>query len=155
MLDVEKFIDGIHDYLGRAISPLAVRIKALEERPLPERGEKGADGNDGSDGKDGQSVDMDALYLEIANAAVKAVADIPAPKDGNNADPETIRDMVKVAVADMPRPENGKDGRHGKDGADGKDGKDADPELIKSAIAQNFTDMVSGLTRRFAEAAHG
>ncbi len=44
MLDVEKLIDGIHGYLAGQLRPFADRIKAIEARPMPERGEKGADG---------------------------------------------------------------------------------------------------------------
>lgn len=32
MLDVEKFINGLHEYLGKALRPLADRIAALEKR---------------------------------------------------------------------------------------------------------------------------
>lgn len=46
MLDVQKFVDGVHEYIGRALSPLAARVKAIEERQ-PERGEKGDPGRDG------------------------------------------------------------------------------------------------------------
>lgn len=66
-LDVAKFVAGIHDYLARAMVPLADRIKALEQRePLPgppgepgpagpagPAGEKGIDGRDGRDGQPG------------------------------------------------------------------------------------------------------
>lgn len=93
MLDVEKLIDGIHDYLGRALTPLSARLKALEDRPFPERGEKGQDGRDGKD-----------------------------------ADPVIIADLVKHAV---------------------------DPEFIKSAVERSISDIVSGLTRRFEDSAHG
>lgn len=61
MLDVTKLIDGIHGYIGRALSPLAARIAALEQRePTPgqkgdpgPRGDKGDPGQDGRSGKDG------------------------------------------------------------------------------------------------------
>lgn len=30
--DPEKFVDGLHDYLARALAPLAARIKSQDER---------------------------------------------------------------------------------------------------------------------------
>ena len=32
MLDIEKFVEGLHDYIGGAMRPLAARIKALEAK---------------------------------------------------------------------------------------------------------------------------
>lgn len=31
MFDTDKFVDDLHEYLARALAPLAQRIKALEE----------------------------------------------------------------------------------------------------------------------------
>ncbi len=34
MINTEKFIAGLHDYIGKALAPIVARLKALEERPL-------------------------------------------------------------------------------------------------------------------------
>lgn len=38
-VDVERLVDGIHDYLARAFAPLVQRVKALEDRAAPAAGE--------------------------------------------------------------------------------------------------------------------
>jgi integrin beta 3 len=55
MLDVEKFIAGLHGYLEREFGPFSKRLKALEEKsPVPgPAGAKGDKGDPGSNGKDG------------------------------------------------------------------------------------------------------
>lgn len=40
MLDYQKFVSGLHDYIGKALNPLVERVKALEDRE-PIVGEKG------------------------------------------------------------------------------------------------------------------
>lgn len=57
--DVEKFAAGVHDYLARALRPIADRLKSLEERPpvVGDRGDKGDPGENGKDGAAGQRGD--------------------------------------------------------------------------------------------------
>ena len=97
-----------------------VAEKAAADLPTPERGEPGAPGAD---------ADMDALTkaaeakaAEIARAAAReAVADLPKPKDGADADMDalsalaerTARAVAEEATADLPAPEPGKPGRDG------------------------------------------
>lgn len=59
MLDLQKFTAGLHDYMARALRPLAERIKALEDRqaepgPAGPEGPQGKEGPQGRDGRDGQ-----------------------------------------------------------------------------------------------------
>jgi hypothetical protein len=75
MLDVEKLIDGIHEYIERALKPLAERVKAVEARPEP---------------KDGTSVTLDDVR-PVIEEAVKA---IPIPKDGKDGVSVTIEDVM-------------------------------------------------------------
>ena len=56
--DVEKFVDGIHEYFAKEFSPILARVKAIEERQPDkgdqgERGEKGDQGDQGSQGEPG------------------------------------------------------------------------------------------------------
>ena len=55
MLNVNKFISDLHDYIHRALQPFGTRLRALEERaPIPgERGEKGDSGAVGPKGEKG------------------------------------------------------------------------------------------------------
>lgn len=67
---------------------------------------------------------------EAATFAVEAaIAELPAPKDGDpgkDADPELISQMVAAAVAELPTP---------------KDGKDVDPDAIDLMIAQAVAQL--------------
>lgn len=77
MFDVEKFVDGVHEYIERALKPLAERVKAIESRPAP---------------KDGASVTIDDLRPVIA----EAVSAIPSPKDGKDG-----KDGASVMLDDV------------------------------------------------------
>jgi hypothetical protein len=94
--------------LERATAPLLERIAQLEARePLP--------------GKDGKDVDIDELNAMI-NRAVAAIEIPPAQPglDGKDVDMAEVHSLVLAAVADLPPP---------------PPGKDADPELVRSLVA--------------------
>ena len=85
-------------------------------------------------GEDGKSVEL-ADVLPMIEAAVKnAVAEIPAPKNGENGedgksvDPDVLEGMIATAVAkrvaEIPAPKNG------------EDGKSVDPEEVKGMVAE-------------------
>jgi hypothetical protein len=116
MIDIEKLIDGIHSYIRDGVSPLVARIKALEDRPIPEPV------------KDVPPIDLDLL-------AIKAAALVPKPMDGRDGKDGRdaiidIDDIVRQSIALIPAPVAGRDGKdgangtNGKDGALGRDGKD-------------------------------
>lgn len=126
MRDLQKFIDGLHDYIGKAIQPvmslieqvrttvseqmagvsdelieLRAKTEHLEARE-PEKGEKGEPGEAGRDGRDAPGED------EVRAMVVEAVAAIPAPKDGVDGKDGTdgksftiddVRDMLEAAQA--------------------------------------------------------
>lgn len=96
MLDVEKFVAGLHDYIGRALGPIVQRLEALEQRK-PEKGEKGEKGDPGADGKDGR----DGV-------------------DGKSVTIEEVIPILREWFDAIPRPKDGNDGKDGRDGADGK-----------------------------------
>jgi hypothetical protein len=106
MLDIQKFIDGLHTYIEQILSPIVARLKAIEDRQ-PEKGEKGDKGEQGDPGKDG----VDG-------------------KDGAQGERgergESGRDGVDG--------KDGTNGIDGKDGKDGIDGKDADPALVADIV---------------------
>lgn len=50
MLDVGKMVDAVLDAIERPLAAFSARLKAIEERPLPEKGDKGDPGPPGADG---------------------------------------------------------------------------------------------------------
>lgn len=106
MLDVEKFVAGLHDYIGRALGPIVQRLEALEQRQ-PEKGEKGekgdpgADGKDGRDGVDGKSVTLEDVRPMFESEFSKWALDFE----------RRAQDVLQKAIDRMPAPKDGKDGR--------------------------------------------
>lgn len=91
-----------------------------------------------------------APLLAQIQALEQKLATLPAPKDGKDADPDTIRQQVAQAIAAIPAPQDGQSvdlvalagdiaaaaakavsalppGLNGKDGANGLNGKDGAP----------------------------
>lgn len=177
---VKTYCDArLNKQMEAVVGPLLLRIAELEAR-APEPGPAGNDGRDGVDGqngkdgadgingkdgadglhgkdgvngengRDGADAVLDPELLQatvekavaaipkpqdgkdadpavIAKMVADAVAAVPRPADGKDADPEVITMMVAKAVSEIPRPKDGtegKDGRDGRDAVDGKDGRD-------------------------------
>lgn len=82
MLDVKAMADAatkaMKDYVARALAPILQRLEAIEARSLP---------------KDGESVPMEQVERMVAEAVTKALAERPAPKDG-----EPGRDAAHIEV---------------------------------------------------------
>lgn len=124
MLDVEKMIDGIHDYLARSLRPFAERIKALEDRQ-PAKGEKGDPGQPGKDADLSEIAAKAAAHVETLFSEYKRSQ--PIPRDGRDGrdgvSVETVAKLVSAevtkAVAELPKPADGKDGAPGTAGKDG------------------------------------
>ncbi|CAA2106021.1 phage portal protein [Variovorax paradoxus] len=57
--------------------------------------------------KDGVSVTVEELAPLVVQEVAKAVAAIPAPRDGNDADPELVAKLVREAVDAVPKPKDG------------------------------------------------
>lgn len=77
--------------------------------------------------------------LDAEVVAKRAAELVPTPqdgKDGKDADPETIKQMVEDAVASLPPPTDGKDGLDGKDGVDGKDGQSVPIEEVERMVQE-------------------
>lgn len=149
MLDIEKLIAGVHEYIGRALAPLALRVKALEQRaavPGP-AGERGQEGTAGPAGKDGAPGPRGEPGLAGAPGE-KGVDGGPgrdgaAGRDGRDGKdgapgergPQGERGETGAKGLDgAPGPQgekglDGQPGRDGKDGRDGIDGKDGAPGL--------------------------
>lgn len=137
MLDGAEFGNEIvvlvRGYLDREVAPLRAenaelkeRLKALEDRPAPEKGEAG---ERGQDGVTPEPEAVAAALLPIAEELIavevaKAVAALPPPEKGEKGEPgkdfdhETLQVAVDAAIAKaieaLPKP---KDGEPGKDAA--------------------------------------
>ncbi len=71
---------------------------------------------------------------EIADAVEAAIATIPPPKDGQDGkdcDMDAVKEFIAEYMKDIPAPADGKDGR---DGADGKDGLSVTLDDVRPVI---------------------
>ncbi|MDP5677837.1 hypothetical protein P3815_25160 [Pseudomonas aeruginosa] len=121
MLDIERFVGELQEYIARAIKPLSARIESLDAecKALREQmAEKRIDEDcvvekvlglipQPKDGEPGQDADMEALKAHLGEL-VKA---IPAPADGQSVTIDDvapmIRDEVAKAVAEVPPAKDG------------------------------------------------
>ena len=124
MIDAKAFGAELAGIVKAATAPLQARIDALEkalaDRPQPEAG-KDADPAEVAaivaEQVKGEISELREIVLSIReapdaaalveNAVKSAVADIPVPKDGKDADPAEVQRMVDEAVAAIPRPKDG------------------------------------------------
>jgi ketosteroid isomerase-like protein len=106
----DDIISSVKEYIEKALSPLDNRLKQLEARPAPEKGDKGDAGVNGKDGADGRSVDLN----DVLPLVDKFLADIRIPKDG-------------------------KDGIDGTNGRDGIDGKSVTVDEVREMFMDMYT----------------
>lgn len=131
---MKQLIDGVVVVMkateSRIESRLLARIEPLEKRQ-PEkgdRGEPGTHGSNGFDGKDGRDgKDVDPSVVQSLQSDVAAIREVQGAMSEVNRGlltaVQTLRsdidlsvaDGVQKAVAAMPLPKNGADGRDGKD----------------------------------------
>lgn len=157
MLDWKRLIDGVHDYMERALAPLAQRISALEMRE-PERGEKGERGDRGEQGPEGPPGERgekgtDGERGEQGPRGERGADGVsPTPEQVASAlEPQLAKwaldferraqDVLQRAIDRMPAPKDGRDGRdgiNGKDGADGRDGLGFDDMRVELSGERGF-----------------
>lgn len=137
MMDVAKFIDGLHSWLGEQISPLVKRLKALEEKPEP------------------TVVNVEQILSDAEVAIVKALdprfTELYEIAEKQRAELEDKIGAVQLLKGDPGEPgkdgapgesikgdpgERGADGKDGEPGPAGRDGKDAeiDPQMLAEAV---------------------
>ena len=145
-----KQLDAVAEVVGlalsKAIAPLRRQIDALEARV-----------NEVAAKKD----EAPELRSIVADEVAKAVAQIPAPSDGKDADPAETLKMIRAAVDLLPKPADGKsitvddvrpvlddaikaaqeEARRAVDAAvkafpAPRDGKDCDMQAVKAMVAQ-------------------
>jgi hypothetical protein len=134
----DDVIGAVRDYVERALSPIDNRLKQLEARPAPEKGDKGDAGINGKDGADGRSVGLD----DVLPLVDKFLADIRIPRDGIDGKSVTVdqvremfmdmyqihqaawaldferraQDILQRSIDRIEKPRDGKDGKDGRDG---------------------------------------
>lgn len=133
----EEMVEIVRGYVDRATAPLITKIGELE-RDLAAA--KAADHS-----------------VAIRAAVAEAVAALPAPENGKDADPAIIRQMVDEAVAAIPPAEPGKDADPGVvqrmvDEAVAKlpparDGKDADPDVTAEMVRDEVEKAIAAIPK--------
>lgn len=108
---LDAIIDLVGDVIREAVAPLQAKIADLEKQ-LAQRPDVAvlvsAEVSKAvaaiPAAKDGKDCDMAAVKA-LVDEAVKS---LPTPKDGRDADPAEIAKMVKAAVDALPKPQDGK-----------------------------------------------
>jgi hypothetical protein len=135
-VDPVRLARTIVERVKATLSPLEERLFLVEARtPLVgekgdtgepgARGADGKDGRDGIDGKDGKDADL-GLIAALRSEIDALRTELKAMRETKDAAPEVIRAAVAEAVALIPVP---------KDGRDGKDGRTITPEDVAGLIA--------------------
>lgn len=106
MFDPEKFGEAMGAAIREAVGPLQKRIEQLEA----------------------ERAKAPHMAAEVERAVTAAVAAIPAPKDGKDAEPIDVEAVIKTVLEKMPKPADGKDG------IDGKNGADCDMEFVRRTL---------------------
>lgn len=135
----KAFAAIVRDYVLRKIDPILERIKALEDRPAPARGERGEkgdsgepgaaghDGERGAEGQPGQKGDVGDMGPAGRDGAPgKSAYDIAVEKGYPGTELEWLASFRGKDGAAGRDGTNGRDGRDGKDGAAGRDAAQID-----------------------------
>jgi hypothetical protein len=160
----QEIVAAVKAHVDKAVGPLVARMETLEARfgelPTPKNGEPGKDADPDAVAAivvrelqseiDGLRAAVEALpppieipslpeLPDIPALIADAVAAIPVPQPGKDADPEQVAALVRQEagriLAGWERPKDGKDGapgrdgENGADGAPGQDGADGQPGL--------------------------
>lgn len=114
--------DGVNADPAEVASLVAAAVGELREAGAL----KGTDGKDGRDGKDAEEVD----YVKV--------------KEHINV---VVDDQVRAVFADIPKPQDGINGKDGRDGVDGKDGisvKEEDVRLLVQRAVEAVPPPING-----------
>ena len=166
MFDVKRFVDGVRDYIEKALTPLAERVKALESRepvkgepgPAGKDGVDGAPGRDGVDGNKGEpgpagrdGVDGKSVSIEDLEPVVERLV-VERVKAEKAVLFDHVAETVSAEFAKIPVPKDGEPGRDGEKGAAGDRGEKGDAGRDgadgKSVTVDDVTPMVEAVVAR-------
>lgn len=156
MLDVQKFVGDLQEYIQRAVSPIATRLKALEDRePVMVKGEPGQNGKDGINGRDGEP----ATDEQVSVAVERYLKANPPPKgEKGESGPAGANGVDGAAGRDGKDGVDGKHGLQGEKGLPGADGRDAEVDYadivkaVEEAHERLVAKYVLDLERRGSDA---
>lgn len=97
---------------------------------------------DGQPGQPGRDADPAAIDLVVNEKVRLAVEQIAKPRDGKDADPALIEQMVVAVVQKMPAPQPGKDG---------EPGRDATPEAIRMVVREEVARLPAPVNGKDAD----
>lgn len=169
----------VHEHIGKAVRPLEARIVALEQRgsgvemlgPIREEVAKlalrvggveerepvpGPAGPAGERGADAKEIDLAEVERLVDITVQRAVASLPIPENGKDADPALIEKTVADAVAALPPALDGKsitveDVRPVLEemvaAIPVQNGKDADPAEVERVVGIAVERAVASLPR--------
>lgn len=127
-----EIVAAVKAHLAAELAPMLSRLDALETRTPAISADdlKAIRSEVASLRKSVEGLpDMAAPELpDIAAMVAGAVAAVPAPKDGKDADPVVIRRMVDDAVSALPK---------------ARDGKDIDPDHVSAQLGELVTAALS------------
>lgn len=89
-----------------------------------------------SNGRDGRDADPEAIRIIIETAVAKAVAELPPPRHGRDAEPVDVDALVARVRDSMPTP---------KDGRDGRDGESVHPDSVRAMVLEAVQRAVADL----------
>jgi hypothetical protein len=172
-----ELVSVVRDYVERNLSPVVSRLDAVEARfaelppPVPyddselkqklETFSKAFENLTVPVLPDIPAMIEDAVKAFPDAADIKAMIEeevkaVPAPQNGADADPEVtaalVAETVERAVAALPRPQDGINGKTGEPGADGKDGMNGQDgadvvELLVDSEGSLVATMSDGRTK--------
>lgn len=144
----------IADLIPRMEAEIAKRVEALPDPAValvPFIDERVADAVAAIEKPQGVTVEQ--VMPALLDALSEAVATLPKPENGKDADPEVIRQIIAEALAEIPKPEDGKSFT----AEDARpviaelvaaavsalpppaDGKDATPEQVEDAVIKSMS----------------
>jgi hypothetical protein len=151
----QEIVGVVKDFVGKELAPILSRMDAIEKRfnELPEP--KDATGPDFTDlcktitdELASLRVAVDTIELPelpdipamVTEEVQKAVAAVPAPKDGKSVTTEDVAPLiaseVERRIKELPAP---------RDGQDGKDGESIDPAEVQRMVSKAVEKAVSAI----------
>lgn len=76
---------------------------------------------------------------DVESLVAKAVSELPAPKDGKDADPAAVERAVLEAISKIEPPKDGRDGK------DGEPGSSVSPEDVRPIVAAEVAKAIDAL----------